>query len=74
VPGAVSVRVLSERPDGTRAVVSHFNKAHKGRLARFLSTTRADPDSPARLRSLLRRAEWQVEDESENGLALVVPA
>ena len=31
VPGAVTLQVLSERPDGTRAVVSHFNKAHKGR-------------------------------------------
>ena len=36
VPGAVTVQVLSERPDGTRTVVSHFNKAHKGRLARLL--------------------------------------
>ena len=30
----VAVRVLQERPDGTRAVVSHFNKATKGRLVR----------------------------------------
>ena len=27
VPGAVTLEVLSERPDGSRAVVSHFNKA-----------------------------------------------
>jgi cytoplasmic iron level regulating protein YaaA (DUF328/UPF0246 family) len=74
VPGAVTVRVLSERPNGSRAVVSHSNKAHKGRLARLLATTRAEPDSPSRLRSLLRRAGWHVEAEGENGLAIVVPA
>jgi cytoplasmic iron level regulating protein YaaA (DUF328/UPF0246 family) len=73
VPGAVTVRVLSERPDGSRAVVSHFNKAHKGRLARLLATTRAEPDSPPRLRALLRRAGWQVEAEGTHGLTLVVP-
>ena len=49
MPGAVTVQVLSERPDGTRAVVSHFNKAHKGRLARLLATTTAEPDDVVRL-------------------------
>ena len=61
VPGAVTVDVLSERPDGTRSVVSHFNKAHKGRLARLLATTRAEPDDVVRLRGLLRRAGLHVE-------------
>jgi cytoplasmic iron level regulating protein YaaA (DUF328/UPF0246 family) len=70
----VTVRVLSEHSDGSRTVVSHFNKAHKGRLARQLATTRAEPDSPARLRTLLRRAGWRVEPDSARGLALVVPA
>jgi cytoplasmic iron level regulating protein YaaA (DUF328/UPF0246 family) len=74
VPGAVTVRVLSEHPDGSRSVVSHFNKAHKGRLARFLATTRAEPDSPAKLRALLRRAGWRVEPHGPHGLDLVVPA
>ena len=36
-PGAVTVDVLAEHPDGRRTVVSHFNKAHKGRLARLLA-------------------------------------
>jgi cytoplasmic iron level regulating protein YaaA (DUF328/UPF0246 family) len=72
--GAVTVRVLSERPDGSRAVVSHFNKAHKGRLARLLATTKAEPDTSARLRVVLRRAGWQVEAEGDDALALVVPA
>jgi cytoplasmic iron level regulating protein YaaA (DUF328/UPF0246 family) len=72
--GAVSVQVLSERPDGTRAVVSHFNKAHKGRLARLLATTTGEPDSVVRLRALLRRAGLHVEHARETELTLVVPA
>ncbi|MFQ1004052.1 peroxide stress protein YaaA [Modestobacter sp. SSW1-42] len=74
VPGAVTVQVLSERPDGTRAVVSHFNKAHKGRLARLLATTTGEPDSVVRLRALLRRAGLHVEHQRETELTLVVPA
>jgi uncharacterized protein len=72
VPGAVTMQVLSERPDGTRAVVSHFNKAHKGRLARLLATTTAEPDSLARLVPVLRRAGWRVERDGATGLDLVV--
>jgi uncharacterized protein len=67
VPGAVTVQVLSERTDGTRAVVSHFNKAHKGRLARLLATTRAEPDSPGEVRALLRRAGLHVEHDGPPG-------
>jgi uncharacterized protein len=74
VPGAVTVEVLSERPDGTRSVVSHFNKAHKGRLARLLATTTAEPGGVVRLRGLLRRAGLHVEHDGATGLTLVVPA
>ena len=74
VPGAVTVQVLSERPDGTRTVVSHFNKAHKGRLARLLATTTAEPDGVVRLRGLLRRAGLHVEHDGGTALTLVVPA
>jgi cytoplasmic iron level regulating protein YaaA (DUF328/UPF0246 family) len=71
-PRAVTVQVLSERPDGTRAVVSHFNKAHKGRLARLLATTTAEPDDVVRLRGLLRRAGLHVEHDGDTALTLVV--
>jgi cytoplasmic iron level regulating protein YaaA (DUF328/UPF0246 family) len=74
VPGAVTVTVLSERPDGARAVVSHFNKAHKGRLARFLATTTAEPGDAGKLRALLRRNGWTVESDGGTALTLVVPA
>ena len=73
VHGAVTVQVLSRRPDGTRAVVSHSNKAHKGRLARLLVTTTAEPDGVVRLRGLLRRAGLHVEHDGGTALTLVVP-
>ncbi|MGY1754052.1 peroxide stress protein YaaA [Blastococcus sp. SYSU D01042] len=74
VPGAVTVQVLSERADGTRAVVSHFNKAHKGRLAQLLARTTAEPDDVVGLRRLLRRAGLHVEHDGGTALTLVVPA
>jgi cytoplasmic iron level regulating protein YaaA (DUF328/UPF0246 family) len=74
VAGAVTVEVLSERPDGSRAVVSHFNKAHKGRVARLLALTTAEPDDVVGLRRLLRRAGLHVEHDGGRRLALVVPA
>ncbi len=73
-PGAVTVDVLSERPDGSRSVVSHFNKAHKGRVARLLATTTAEPGDVVRLRALLRRAGFAVEHDGGTRLTLVVPA
>lgn len=61
LPGAVQVDVLAEKPDGTRLVVSHFNKAHKGRLARALATTRAEPSDAAGVAAVARRAGMRVE-------------
>ncbi|GAA1011575.1 peroxide stress protein YaaA [Nocardiopsis tropica] len=43
VPGAVTATVVTERADGSRSVVSHFNKHHKGLLARALVTSRSEP-------------------------------
>jgi cytoplasmic iron level regulating protein YaaA (DUF328/UPF0246 family) len=74
VPGAVTLEVLSERPDGSRSVVSHFNKAHKGRVARLLALTTAEPGDVVRLRGLLRRAGLHVEHRGGTALTLVVPA
>jgi cytoplasmic iron level regulating protein YaaA (DUF328/UPF0246 family) len=55
-----TVRVLHEVA-GTRAVVSHFNKATKGRLVRELLESGANPRSPARLAEALRDLGWFVE-------------
>jgi uncharacterized protein len=74
VPGAVTLQVLSERPDGSRAVVSHFNKAHKGRVARLLASSTAEPSDVVGLRRLLRRAGLHVEHDGGPSLTLVVAA
>lgn len=73
VPGSVRVDVLTEGVDGSRTVVSHFNKAHKGRLARVLAASRAEPEDAAAVATVARRAGLRVE---RAGLALtvVVPA
>jgi uncharacterized protein len=73
VPGAVTVNVLAERPDGSRSVVSHFNKAHKGRLARVLAGSRAEPSDAAGVASIARRAGMRVERRG-NALEIVIPA
>lgn len=61
LPAAVRVEVVAEQPDGKRTVVSHFNKAHKGRLARVLATTRAEPGDAAAVAAIARRAGMRVE-------------
>ncbi|UGQ13988.1 peroxide stress protein YaaA [Yinghuangia sp. ASG 101] len=59
-----TVRVLHERVvDGVtrRSVVSHFNKATKGRLTRQLLVAGAEPADPAELAVALRDLGWTVE-------------
>lgn len=72
LPEAVRVDVLAERPDGRRTVVTHFNKAHKGRLARALATTRAEPGDAATVAAVARRAGMQVERAGDE-LTVIVP-
>ncbi|HEX8519348.1 MAG TPA: hypothetical protein VF667_07120, partial [Pseudonocardia sp.] len=74
VPGAVTVSVLAQRSDGGRTVVSHFNKAHKGRLARALATTRAEPADAAGVAAVARRAGLRVERTGAAHLDVVVAA
>jgi hypothetical protein len=53
----VTVRVLQERVPGdpsSRTIVSHFNKATKGRLVRALLETDADPRTPGQLVDVAR--------------------
>jgi uncharacterized protein len=56
----VTVRVLHET-DGTRQVVSHFNKATKGRLVRALLEDGRDARTPTAFARLLTELGWQVE-------------
>ena len=56
-----TVRVLHEH-QGQRKVVSHFNKATKGRIVRALLESGADPRTPAKLAEALRDLGWTVEE------------
>ena len=73
LPDAVRVEVVSEHADGKRTVVSHFNKAHKGRLARILASTRSEPADAGAVASIARRAGMLVERKGSQ-LTVVVPA
>jgi uncharacterized protein len=55
-----TVRVLHET-GGVRKVVSHFNKATKGRITRALLEAGATPRTPAALAGALRDLGWTVE-------------
>ncbi|MGH3361376.1 MAG: hypothetical protein ACRDOM_02865, partial [Nocardioides sp.] len=52
--------------DGKRQVVSHFNKASKGRIVRAVLEDGAIPRTPDALADLLRDLGWKVE-EAEPG-------
>ena len=72
IPGAIAVDVVSQLPDGRRTVVTHFNKSHKGRLARVLATAKSEPGDAAAVATLARRAGMQVERDGDT-LTIVVP-
>lgn len=73
VADAVRVDVVAEREDGGRSVVSHFNKAHKGRLARALAASRSEPDDAGKVAAVARRAGMRVERDGHE-LTIVVSA
>jgi cytoplasmic iron level regulating protein YaaA (DUF328/UPF0246 family) len=56
----VAIRVLQEVA-GRRSVVSHFNKATKGRIVRAVLEDGADARTPQAFADLLARLGWQVE-------------
>jgi uncharacterized protein len=61
---AVTVRVLHERENNgvvSRSVVSHFNKATKGRLVRALLESGQQPGKPDELADLVRAFGYTVE-------------
>ncbi|WP_410614002.1 peroxide stress protein YaaA [Amycolatopsis sp. lyj-109] len=70
-PDAVTVRVVTETARGERVTVSHFNKAHKGRLARVLVETRAEPSTVDQLTKVITKAGLVVERTGEHVLELV---
>ena len=69
---AITVRVESVQPDGTRKVVSHFNKHYKGELARVLALSEQDPTSIDEVAAIAHAAGMTVEITSPTALTLVV--
>ncbi|QIX27293.1 peroxide stress protein YaaA [Nocardioides sp. JQ2195] len=63
-PRVATVRVLHEH-NGTRKVVSHFNKATKGRIVREVLENGANPRTPAQFADLLRELGWKVEESAQ---------
>ena len=72
-PRVATVRVLHET-GGRRTVVSHFNKATKGRLVRGLLERGEAPATPAALADCLSALGWKVEvgPPSRHGVPLDV--
>ena len=73
VPGAITVRVESVQEDGSRKVVSHFNKHYKGELARVLATA-PDADSVTDIEGVaaITEAAGMTVEVDGNQLTLVV--
>ena len=69
---AITVRVESVQPDGSRKVVSHFNKHYKGELTRVLALSEQDPISIDEVAAIARAAGMTVEITSPTALTLVV--
>ena len=69
---AITVRVESVQPGGSRKVVSHFNKHYKGELARVLALSEQDLTSIDEVASIARAAGMTVEITSPTALTLVV--
>lgn len=67
----VAVRVLHETTPGKRTIVSHFNKATKGRIVADLLKQRSSPNSVEALASALSKGGWDIESD-DSGLKLDV--
>jgi cytoplasmic iron level regulating protein YaaA (DUF328/UPF0246 family) len=67
----VAVRVLHETAPGKRTIVSHFNKATKGRIVADLLKQRSSPNSVEALASALSKGGWDIESD-DSGLKLDV--
>ncbi|WKD59082.1 peroxide stress protein YaaA [Corynebacterium caspium] len=74
LPAAVTVRVESVSPSGKRSVVSHFNKAYKGKLARVLALSEQVPTTAAEVAEIARASGLEIEtgEPGRETLTLVV--
>ncbi|MFD0927930.1 peroxide stress protein YaaA [Williamsia deligens] len=68
---AVEVTVLHEAQDGSRSVVSHFNKHHKGLVARSMVTTRRAVRDVEAVAAVIADGGQQVEVTSDTEITVV---
>lgn len=71
IPDAVRVDVVHEAADGSRSVVSHFNKHHKGLVARSLVTTRRSVRDVDAVAAVIADGGQRVEVDSPTALTVV---
>ncbi len=71
VRGAVTATVVTEQPDGSRSVVSHFNKHHKGLIARELVRTRRTVRDINALAAVLSDAGQRIEIDGPDRIVVV---
>lgn len=71
VPDALTARVVVEAADGSRSVVSHFSKFHKGLLARALATSRAEITDRGGVLRVARTAGLRIEPLGRRGVQIV---
>ena len=71
IADAITVRVVTENSSGQRTVVSHFNKATKGLLARALVTSRAEIAGIGAVARVARKAGLRVERTGERSLEII---
>ncbi|MEU4442081.1 peroxide stress protein YaaA [Actinosynnema sp. NPDC050801] len=72
IPHAAVVRVVTEDAKGRRNAVSHFNKAHKGRLAQAIVRSRSEPTDLKGLIKVAVRAGLRLEPTGTKTADLVV--
>ncbi|UJW36032.1 peroxide stress protein YaaA [Saccharothrix sp. AJ9571] len=71
IPGAVTVRVVTEDGRGQRKTVSHFNKAYKGKLAAVLARAGRAPSTVDGLVKVAAKAGLSVERTGEHELEML---
>ncbi|MEY7971349.1 peroxide stress protein YaaA [Saccharomonospora xinjiangensis] len=74
IPGAITVRVVTQDAHGRRTTVSHHNKAHKGRFAAALATTACEPAGPEDLVAVARAEGIVCEQTEDTTLDVIVGA
>lgn len=71
IRGAVTATVVTEQPDGSRSVVSHFNKHHKGLIARELVRTRRTVRDINVLAAVLSDAGQRIEIDGPDRIVVI---